>query len=153
MRRSRPCDASRLRDVLAHVASEDFVNERLVPDAAAGFLAELIEHSRIDSNRDQLARFIAKRRPADTPHRLQLLRRGIASSLLLNVCATVSTRPLADRPSRRNRDSADEAAHTESYAVMRAVLGDVYRAFLVAYDRQEQLSRQTGKNWLRPSER
>jgi len=26
--------------------------------------------------------------------------------------------------------------------------GDVYRAFLAAYERQEQLSRQTGKNWL-----
>jgi hypothetical protein len=29
----------------------------------------------------------------------------------------------------------------------------VYRAFLAAYERQEQLSRRTGKNWLLPSER
>jgi hypothetical protein len=68
--------ASRLRDIFAHVASQNFVDEGLVPDAAATcFLAELIEHSRIDSNRDQQARFVAERRPTDAPHGLQL-RRG-----------------------------------------------------------------------------
>jgi hypothetical protein len=68
--------ASRLRDVLADVPSQDFVDERLVPDTPpACFVAELIEHSGIDSNRNELARFIAKRRATDAPHRLQLLRR------------------------------------------------------------------------------
>ena len=67
--------ASRLRDIFAHVASQNFVDEGLVPDAAATrFLAELFEHSRIDANRDQLARLVAERRPADAPHGLQLLR-------------------------------------------------------------------------------
>jgi hypothetical protein len=58
------------------VPSQDFVDEGLVTDAPpACFLTELIEHPGIDSNRDQLARFIAKRRSADAPHRLQLRRR------------------------------------------------------------------------------
>jgi hypothetical protein len=65
-----------LRDILMSVSSEDFVNKRLVSDAApACFLAELFEDSGIDSDRDQLARLIAEGRPADAPHRLQLLRR------------------------------------------------------------------------------
>ena len=67
---------SALRDVLTSVSSEDFVNKGLISDApAARFFAELIEHSGIDSNGDQLPGCIAKRRPADAPHGLQL-RRG-----------------------------------------------------------------------------
>jgi hypothetical protein len=67
---------SLLRDILPDVPSQDFVDKCLIPDAAAPcFLTELIEHSRIKSNRDQLARFIAKRRATDAPHRCQLLRR------------------------------------------------------------------------------
>ena len=73
---SAPSDGSVLRDILADVPSQDFVDEGLIPDAAATcFPAELIEHSRIDANRDQLARFIAKGRAADAAHRLQLLYR------------------------------------------------------------------------------
>jgi hypothetical protein len=65
-----------LRDILADVPSQDFVNEGLIPDAAATcFPTELSEHSRIDSNRDQLPRFITKRRATDAAHRLQLLYR------------------------------------------------------------------------------
>ena len=64
-----------LRDILTDVPSQDFIDKRLISDAApACFLAELIEDSGIDSNRNQLARFVAERRPADAPHRLQLLR-------------------------------------------------------------------------------
>jgi hypothetical protein len=64
-----------LRDVLADVPSQDFVDKGLISDAASTcFLAELIEHSRIDANGDQLARLIAERRPADAAHALQLLR-------------------------------------------------------------------------------
>ena len=62
MRAHRPPNRSVviLRDILADVSSQDFVDEGLVPDAApACFLAELFEHSRIDANRDQLARFVA----------------------------------------------------------------------------------------------
>ena len=63
-----------LGDVLTDVPCQDFVDEGLVPDAApACFLAELIEDSRIDANRDQLARLVAKRRTTDAPHGLQLL--------------------------------------------------------------------------------
>ena len=57
-----------LRDILADVSSQDFVDEGLISDASATcFLAELIEHSRIDANRDQLARLVAERRPALSP--------------------------------------------------------------------------------------
>ena len=74
--RSRRDKPSLLRDILADVPSQDFVDERLISDAAATcFLAELIQHSWIDANRDQLARFIAKGRATDAPHRFQLLRR------------------------------------------------------------------------------
>jgi len=69
-------DASNgLRDVLTHVPSQDFVDEGLIPDSASTcFLAELIEHTRIDANRDQAARLITERRPTDALHGLQLLR-------------------------------------------------------------------------------
>src|SRR5205814_3768184 len=44
-----------LRHVFADVLSQHFVDQRLVPHAAtARFLAELIEHARVDTNRDQL---------------------------------------------------------------------------------------------------
>ena len=63
-----------LRDILTSVASQDFIDKGLISDAApACFLTELIEHSRIDANRDQLARLIAEGRATDAPHRLQLL--------------------------------------------------------------------------------
>jgi hypothetical protein len=69
-------ETSLLRDVLADVPSQDFVDKGLIPDAAPTcFLTELIEHARIKSNRDQTARFIAKGRATDAPHRVQLLRR------------------------------------------------------------------------------
>jgi hypothetical protein len=61
---------SLLRDVFSHVASQDLVNEALVPDAAAAcFLAELIEHPGIDANGDQ--RFTSSRRPDREPNCVQ----------------------------------------------------------------------------------
>ena len=64
-----------LRDIFTSVPSEDFVDKGLVSDASpACFLAELFKDSGIDSDRDQLARLVAERRPAHAPHRLQLLR-------------------------------------------------------------------------------
>jgi hypothetical protein len=44
--------------------------------------------------------------------RALMIRIASASPLLLNVYATMSTRSLADRPSRRNRDSADECCRS-----------------------------------------
>jgi hypothetical protein len=57
------------------VPSQDFINKCLIPDTpSACFLAELIEDSGVDTNRNELARFVAKRRATDAPHDLQLLR-------------------------------------------------------------------------------
>jgi hypothetical protein len=43
-----------LSHVLSHVPGQDLVNESLISDtAAARFFADLLEHSRIDANRDQ----------------------------------------------------------------------------------------------------
>jgi hypothetical protein len=62
-----------LRNVLANVPSQNVVDEGLVPHTApACFLAELIEDSGVDTNRNELARLVAKRRAADAPHGLQL---------------------------------------------------------------------------------
>ena len=44
--------------------------------------------------------------------RALMIRIASASPLLLNVYATMSTRPPADRPSRRNRDSAEECCRS-----------------------------------------
>jgi hypothetical protein len=68
--------ASALRHVFADVLSEHLVDQRLVAHApTARFAAELIEHARIDTDRDQLARFIPKRRASHPSHRLELLGR------------------------------------------------------------------------------
>jgi hypothetical protein len=57
------------------VPSQNFVDERLISDAPATcFLAESIEHSWIDANRDQLARLVAKAWTTHASHGLQLLR-------------------------------------------------------------------------------
>jgi hypothetical protein len=45
--------APALRHVLAHVSGQDLVDQRLVADASPSrFLAELIEHGRIDADSD-----------------------------------------------------------------------------------------------------
>lgn len=65
--------AGYLRDVLTNVTSQHFIDKRLIPDAPPPrFLAELIEHTCIDADRDQLTRLIAERRAPDAPHGLQL---------------------------------------------------------------------------------
>ena len=51
-----PSDGSVLRDILTGVASQDFVDQGLITDASPTcFPAELMEDSRIDADRDQLA--------------------------------------------------------------------------------------------------
>jgi hypothetical protein len=85
-RKPGPRDASLLRDILADVPSQNIVDEGLIPHTTPTcFLAELIEHSRIDSNRDQLARFIPKRRATDASHRLQLFRRRLGNVREVNL--------------------------------------------------------------------
>jgi len=65
-----------LRDILTGVLSQNVIDECLISDAApARFLAELVEHSGVDSDRDQLARLVPEGRATDAPHGLQLLRR------------------------------------------------------------------------------
>ena len=64
-----------LRDILADVPGQHLVDEGLISDSASTcFLAELIEHSEIDSDRNQPARLVPNRRAPDRPHGLQLLR-------------------------------------------------------------------------------
>jgi hypothetical protein len=67
---------SLLRNVLANVPSQHVVDEGLVPHTApACFLAELIEHSSVDTNRNELTWFVAERRATDAAHGFQLRRR------------------------------------------------------------------------------
>jgi hypothetical protein len=77
-----------LSHVLSHVPGQDLVNESLISDtAAARFFAELLEHSRIDANRDQSARFAAERRPPHSAHGLQLLGRRVRDVREVNLSA------------------------------------------------------------------
>ena len=83
---SAPVANSLLRNVFPNVLGQDFVDERLVTHAsAARFLAELIEHAGIDTNRDQLAWFVTERRSAHAPHRLQLLGRRLGDVRKVNL--------------------------------------------------------------------
>lgn len=71
-----PAEGSILRNVLANMPSQNVVDEGLVPHPAlACFLAELIEHSGVDTNRNELTRCVAEWRAAHAPHGLQLRRR------------------------------------------------------------------------------
>jgi hypothetical protein len=48
------------------VPSQHFIDKCLIPDTpSTGFLAKLIEDSGVDSNRNELARLVAKRRATD----------------------------------------------------------------------------------------
>ena len=67
-----------LRDVFADVIREHLVDQRLIADvSAARFLAERLEDARINADRDQSARFVTKRRPPHSPHRLELFGRRL----------------------------------------------------------------------------
>ena len=64
-----------LRDILADVPGQHLVDEGLISDSASTcFLAELIEHFEIDSDRNQPARLVPNRRAPDAPHGLHLPR-------------------------------------------------------------------------------
>ena len=61
------------RDVL-HVFGEDFIDQRLVAQIATlRFLPKLVDHSWIETNRNQLTRLFADRRTSDASHRAELL--------------------------------------------------------------------------------
>jgi hypothetical protein len=76
---------SKLGDIFANVLGEDFVNQGLVAHvSAARFLAELIEHARIDTDGDQLTRFVTERGSTDTSHRLELHRRRLGDVRKVN---------------------------------------------------------------------
>lgn len=67
----------RSRDVF-HMFGEHFIDERLVPQIAAlRFLAKLIDHSRIETNCNELTRLFADRRTSDASHRAELLSRSL----------------------------------------------------------------------------
>jgi len=86
MSRDAPRGRTVLRHVLPGVPSQDFVDERLVAHAApARFLTELFEHPWIDSNRDELTRFVAEGRPTYSPHDLQLFGRRLRNVREVNV--------------------------------------------------------------------
>ena len=73
--RSRRDKPSLLRDILADVPSQDFVDKGLISDAASTcFLAELIEHSRIDVKWRSTGEAHRRAEAADAAHGLQLLR-------------------------------------------------------------------------------
>jgi hypothetical protein len=68
-------NSRRLRDVLADVPRQHFVDEGLISDPAAlRFLTKPREHGRVNTNGNQLARLVAQRRTSDAAHALQLLR-------------------------------------------------------------------------------
>jgi hypothetical protein len=55
--------------VFTDVFREDLVDQRLVADAPTPrLLAERIQDAWINPDRNQLARFVRKRRPTHTPH-------------------------------------------------------------------------------------
>ena len=65
---------SALRHVLLDVLSEDFVDQRLVPNAAStSFLSKLIEDHGIDSDGDQASWFVTHRRTTDATHGVELV--------------------------------------------------------------------------------
>jgi hypothetical protein len=90
-----------LRHVLPNVPCQDFVDERLVSDTApTRFLAELLEHPRIEANRDELTWFISEGRPTHAPHNLQLLRRRIGNIRKVNLSPR-TLRARGDSPASR----------------------------------------------------
>ena len=90
-----------LRHVLANVFREHLVDQSLVADvSAARFLAERLEDGRIDADRDQSARLLAKRRPPDPSHRLELFDRRLGNVRVVNP-ARRTPRVRGDSPAAR----------------------------------------------------
>ena len=82
----RSSDTNQLRDAVANVFREHFVDRRLVPDVSpARFLTEQREHAWIQSDRDQSARFVPDRRPSHSTQRLQLVARRLRSIRVVNL--------------------------------------------------------------------
>src|SRR5258708_2425308 len=68
---------AQLRNVF-YVVGQHFIDERLVSQIPAlRFLPKLVDHSRIESDRNKLTRLLADRRTSDAPHRAELLSRSL----------------------------------------------------------------------------
>jgi hypothetical protein len=66
-----------LGDVL-HVFCEHFIDKRLVSQVAAlRFLPKRIDDSRVETNRNELTRLFADRRPSDASHPPELVQRRL----------------------------------------------------------------------------
>jgi hypothetical protein len=77
--------ADRLRDGLAGVLGQDLIDEGLVADAPPPrFFAELLEHSGVNTDRDQFSRLVAEWRPSDPSQRPQLRGRGVGDVAEVN---------------------------------------------------------------------
>ena len=69
--------AADLRNMF-HVFGQHFIDERLVSQIAAlRFLPEFVDHSRIETNCNELTRLFADRRASDASHRAELLGRSL----------------------------------------------------------------------------
>jgi hypothetical protein len=90
-----------LRNVAVDMLRQHFVDERLIANASATrFFAKLIEYSRINANRNELSRLVAKRRTADAPHGLQLIRRRIGNLGIVNLSRGTPSVPGDSRAAR-----------------------------------------------------
>jgi hypothetical protein len=77
-----------LRNICPDVFRENFINQRLIPEAPAPcFLTKVFEYSRIDANSNQLTRLITERRPSHPSHRLELFGRRLRDIREVNLSA------------------------------------------------------------------
>ena len=90
-----------LRNICPDVFRENFINQRLIPEAPAPcFLTKVFEYSRIDANSNQLTRLITERRPSHPSHRLEFLGRGLGNVRVVNL-SRCTPRVRGDSPAAR----------------------------------------------------
>src|SRR5262245_21145601 len=78
----------RLGDTLSDVLCQYLIDESLVADpSSSGFLPKLLEHIRIDTNRNELTRLVTQWRSANPTHRPQLLGRRVRNIREVNLSA------------------------------------------------------------------
>ena len=89
------------RNVAADVLRQHFVYQRLIANASATrFFAKLLEYSRINANRNELAGLVAQRGAADAAHGLQLLRRRLGNIGIVNLSRGTPSVPGGSRAAR-----------------------------------------------------
>jgi hypothetical protein len=75
-------------NIFPDVLCQYLIDEGLVTDpASTGFLPELLEHARIDTNRNELTRLVTQWRSANPAHCRQLLGRGVRNIREVNLSA------------------------------------------------------------------